>query len=93
MLDEPLGEADVRGFLRSALDGGELRFSGHAYEEMENDGLVEQDVRNCLWAGQFDGCDFVGDSWRYRMRTALIVAVVAFRCKTEVVVVTAWRDR
>lgn len=93
MIDEPLCEADVRRFLRGALDGGELRFSGHAYEEMENDGLVEQDVRNCLWAGQFDGRDFVGDSWRYRMRTALIVAVVAFRCKTEVVVVTAWRDR
>lgn len=93
MLDEPLGEADVRGFLRRDLAGGELRFSGHAYEEMENDGFVEQDVRNCLWAGQFDGCDFVRDSWRYRMRTALIVAVVAFRSKTEVVVVTAWRGR
>jgi len=63
------------------------------YEEMDNDNLTEQDVRNSLWAGRPDGCDFERRTWRYRMRTAWIVVVVAFRSETQAVVVTAWRER
>lgn len=93
MLREPLDERGVRRLLREILDSGKLRISGHAYDEMEADRLVEQDVRNCLWAGRFDGCDLERDSWRYRVRTAWIVVVVAFRSETQAVVVTAWRER
>jgi hypothetical protein len=60
---------------------------------MKNDGLVEQDVRNVLWAGRYDGCDFENRTWRYRVRTARIVVVVALRNETIVVVVTGWREQ
>jgi hypothetical protein len=32
-------------------------------------------------------------SWRYRMWTAGIVAVIAFRAATHLIVVTAWRKQ
>ena len=93
MLREPLDGSDVRRLLREILDSGELGISSHAYDKMEADQLVEQDVRNCLWAGRFDSCDLEQRSWRYRVRTAKIVVVVAFRSETQAVVVTVWRDR
>ncbi len=92
MLDEPLGEPHVRRYLRNTLQSGALGITRHAYEEMDADGLVEQDIRNCLWAGQFDGCNLERGTWRYRVRTARMVVVVAFRSETQAVVVTAWRD-
>jgi len=93
MLDEPLDDPVLRRTLRSILDSGELRISRHAYQEMDNDNLTEQDVRNCLWAGRPDGCDLERGTWRYRVRTGWIVVVVAFRSETQAVIVTAWRER
>lgn len=92
MLDEPIDEPDLRRLLRYALNHGEVRFTQHAFEEMSNDGLVEQDIRNCLWAGRFDGCDFERRTWRYRIRAGRLLTVVAFRGETVVVVVTAWKE-
>lgn len=93
MLTEPLEPQDLKRVIRAALTEGELRFTRHAYQEMENDQLVEQDIRNCLRAGRFDGCDFERSTWRYRFRTGVIMAVIAIRSLTKVVVVTAWRER
>ncbi|MBT3328095.1 MAG: DUF4258 domain-containing protein [Gemmatimonadales bacterium] len=93
MVDEPIDESQLRPILRKVLETGELSFTCHAFEEMEKDELVEQDIRNCLWAGRFDGCDFERGSWRYRVRTGWIVVVVALRSEAQIVVVTAWRER
>jgi hypothetical protein len=38
-----------------------------------------------------DPAEFENSSWRYRVRTARIAVIVAFRSETELRVVTAWR--
>jgi hypothetical protein len=44
-----------------------------------------------LRAGVVDPAEFENGSWRYRVRTQMIVVVTAFRSETEIRVVTAWR--
>ncbi|HSK02682.1 MAG TPA: DUF4258 domain-containing protein [Kofleriaceae bacterium] len=70
-----------------------LSFSKHAYEEMAKDDLTEVDVRNTLRAGVARPGELEKGSWRYRVETSRLVAVIAFRSETHAVVVTAWRLR
>jgi len=73
------------------LAGGLLAFSKHAQEEMVKDNLTEIDVRNTLRAGTASPGELERGSYRYRLSTSRMAAVVAFRSETHVVVVTAWR--
>jgi hypothetical protein len=90
-LDEPLDPAAARALIRSILADGSVRFSRHALEEMQKDGLAEIDVVNVLRGGAVDPAEFENGTWRYRVRSQRIVVVIAFRSKTSLVVVTAWR--
>lgn len=92
-MDEPIAEAELRRVIVATLRGGVLRLTRHALEEMDDDDLVEQDVRNVLRGGRWDGCDFECGSWRYRVATSRIVVVVAVRSASSLVVVTAWRRK
>ena len=49
------------------------------------------DVANVLRGGVVDPGEYENGSWRYRVRTARIAVIVAFRSETELRVVTAWR--
>jgi hypothetical protein len=53
--------------------------------------LTMVDVTNVLRGGVVDPAEFENGSWRYRVRTARIAVIVAFRSETELRVVTAWR--
>jgi hypothetical protein len=77
--------------LVAILATGTLAFTGHAYEEMAADKLTEVDVRNTLRGGTVRPGEFANGTWRYRVETQMMAAVVAFRSETYAVVVTAWR--
>ena len=88
---EPLSPPAARKQIRAILQNGKVNFSKHGLAEMAKDGLVEIDVVNVLRGGVVEPGEWENGSWRYRVRTSRMVAVVAFRSETALVVVTAWR--
>lgn len=91
MLVEPLSPPEARRLIREILDSGSVALSKHAEEEMAKDNLTMMDVANVLRGGVVDPGEYENGSWRYRVRTARIAVIVAFRSETELRVVTAWR--
>jgi hypothetical protein len=88
---EPLSFADAHRLARTILQTGSVAFTQHAREEMAKDKLAGVDVTNVIRGGYCEGRDLISGTWRYRLRTARIFVVVAFRSETELRVVTAWR--
>ena len=91
MKPHPWSLIDAEHLAKKILKDGQVAWSRHALDEMEEDNLSAVDVTNVIRGGWCEGVDFENDSWRYRIRTQKIVAVVAFRSEAEMVVVTAWR--
>lgn len=91
MLVEPLHPTEAKRLVREILESGSTVFSRHAEAEMAKDELTMLDVANVLRGGIIDAGELENDSWRYRVRTARIAVIVAFRSETELRVVTAWR--
>jgi hypothetical protein len=60
---------------------------------MEKDGLTMVDCINVLRGGWVEPGERERGSWRYRVRTARICVVVAFRSESKLAIVTAWRER
>jgi hypothetical protein len=90
-VDEPLRSDAAHRLIRTILSSGTVRFSGHALTEMKKDGLTTIDCVNVLRGGVVEPAEFENRSWRYRVRTAKIYVVVAFRSEEALVVITAWR--
>ena len=90
---EPLDPPQAKRIIRQILVSGEVAFSRHALTEMKDDDLSNVDCVNVLRAGVVEPPEFENGSWRYRVRSASIWVVVAFRSETEMVIVTAWRVR
>jgi hypothetical protein len=90
-LREPLSQPATKKLIRTILSDGMVGFTKHAREEMGKDKLVEVDVVNVLRGGAVEPGEWENGSWRYRVRTARMVAVVAFRSESALSVVTAWR--
>jgi len=93
VLVEPLSPPFAKQLIQQVLQGGSVSFSRHAEEEMAKDNLTMVDVTNILRGGVVDPAELEKGSWRYRVRTARIAVVIAFRSETELRVVTAWRFR
>ncbi|MBI4700538.1 MAG: DUF4258 domain-containing protein [Deltaproteobacteria bacterium] len=91
MLGEPLNPSDARRLIREIIQSGSVTFSGHAQQELDKDDLTTADVLNLLRGGIVEPAELERGSWRYRVRTARMCAVVAFRSETELRIVTAWR--
>lgn len=91
MLVEPLSPPDARRLIHQILQDGSVSFSRHAEQEMAKDNLTMIDVTNILRGGVVDPPELENGSWRYRVRTARIAVIVAFRSEPELRVVTAWR--
>ena len=75
------------------LEAGTVTFSRHALEELGKDELTTVDAVNALRGGVVGPGELERGTWRYRVRTARLVAVIAFRSEAELVVVTGWRVR
>jgi hypothetical protein len=92
-LREPLSPPAARKLIRAILAEGTVNFSVHGRKEMADDHLTEIDVVNVLRGGVVEPAEWEQGSWRYRVRTARMVVVIAFRSETMLVAVTAWRLR
>jgi hypothetical protein len=90
-LTEPLRPAEARKLLRVILASGEVVFTSHALDEMEQDGISQADAIGVLRSGVVEPAEFELGSWRYRVRTHRMYVVAAFRSEVAAVVVTAWR--
>lgn len=89
-----LGRNEARKLLSFILSNGATGFSDHALDEMAADDLTSVDVANVLRAGRItEDAELVDQSWRYRVGTERMIAVVAFRTRTEIRVVTVWRKK
>lgn len=90
---EPFDSEEAKKRIRSILDTGVVVPSGHAMAEMEKDGLTMVDCTNVLRGGWVEPAEWERGTWRYRVRTARICVVVAFRSDSKLAIVTAWRER
>ena len=90
-MDEPYTPPYARKLIRQILQTGTVSFSTHALKEMAKDNLTTIDCTNVLRGGVVEPPEFREGTWRYRVRTASLYVVVAFRSDTHLVVVTAWR--
>lgn len=90
-MPEPLKAAAAKALIRTILDAGTVTFSRHALEELAKDDLTTVDAVNALRGGMVGPGELERGTWRYRVRTARLIVVIAFRSQTELVVVTGWR--
>lgn len=91
---EPLDNATMCQLVRTIVKTGSVAFSPHARKELAKDDFTTADALNMLLGGRprADECGHLRDgTYRYRLHTARMCVVVAFRSETELVVVTAWR--
>ena len=76
---------------------GNVYFSVHAQEEMEKDDLTTVDIWNVLTSPDaivIDEGELINGSYRYRLETRFIMAVVAFHTKGDGFnIVTVWDKR
>ena len=93
MLVEPLDQSKARRLIREILLKGSVTFSGHSQAELAKDDLSSVDAVNVLRGGIVDPPELQSGTWRYRVRTDRIAVVIAFRSESELVVVTAWRNK
>lgn len=91
--EKRLDARQARKLLSRLLREGKTGFSQHARNEMQNDDLTEPDVVNTLRCGLVGDGELVNGSWRYRVETGRMGAVVAFLDEAEAVIVTVWRTR
>jgi hypothetical protein len=91
MTGEPLTLPHARKLIRQILLTGTVSFSTHALQEMAHDHMTTVDCTNVLRGGVVEPPEYRDGTWRYRVRTASLSVVVAFRSGTHLAVVTAWR--
>lgn len=76
---------------------GNIHFSRHAREELENDDLTTGDVWNVLKSSDsriVDEGECCKGSYRYRLETTFIMVVVAFHVTGDGInIVTVWDKR
>lgn len=93
-MNEPLSPDAATALIRRILKEGQVAVSQHATDEMQADNLTTVDCANVLRAGAVkQPADLERGTWRYRMETARITVVVAFRSEQELVIITTWRHK
>jgi hypothetical protein len=64
-VQEPLTPATAKRLLLEIIASGRVDISGHAWIEMDADGLTVQDVFHVLRGGVVEPGEFERGSWRY----------------------------
>jgi hypothetical protein len=91
-MKEPFGKTEALKLVQRIRLSGSTTYSGHAKTELAKDKMTSLDVDNILRCGAIRReADLENGSYRYRVETARMVVVVAFRSETELRIVTAWR--
>lgn len=94
-MPDQLSGAQARELARKILREGATVFTRHARHEMEKDDLLETDVVNAISGGLITEPGELGHrgDWCYRIKTDRVTVVFMFRSTSELVIVTAWRQR
>lgn len=92
-IDEPLDAPIAHKLIRQIVKTGTINWHSHAIKAMADDNLSAADVLNILRAGLVEPAEWNGEfaEWRYRVRTQLMYAVIAFQSEVALLIVTAWR--
>lgn len=90
---EPFNPPEVKRRVLEILESGSVTFSKHALEELEADKMTTVDATNILRGGWVAPGELEKGTYRYRVFTPRMCAVIAFRSETEARVVTAWREK
>jgi hypothetical protein len=93
MTGEPFAPQYARTLIRQIVQTGTVSFSTHALQEMAKDQLTTVDCVHVLRGGVVEPPELREGTWRYRVRTAALYVVVAFRSDSQLTVVTAWRNK
>ena len=88
---EPLDPTAAKRLIQQILKSGSVTPSQHALDQLKAREMTMVDVANVLRGGYVDGSEEVNRTWRYRIRTAHMVVVIAFRSESELRIVTGWR--
>ena len=91
VIKHPLSNVDAKHLIGRIVRDGTVGYLNHALDEMRKDALTTADVINVLRGGVVESCEEERRTWRYRVRTARMTVVVAFRSEVYLTVVTAWR--
>lgn len=71
-----------------------VSWSTHAVQELSKDNMTMVDADNVLRCGRITKePELEKGTYRYRVETERMCVVVAFRSRTEMRIVTAWRKR
>jgi hypothetical protein len=92
-VEEPFDPSTAKKLVLKMLSDGTYFLSSHSEDEMAKDNLIVGDVINVLRGGVVEPAELINGSWRYRVRTAKIYAVVCFVSADSMCVVTAWRKK
>ena len=89
-----LARIQVAKLVRAIRRHGKTSWSGHARQRLVEHGMTMVDVDNVLRGGRVsrEG-EWVNETWRYRMETARMTVLFAFRSNDEIAIVTVWRRR
>lgn len=88
----PLSPERAKALFREILEKGVVEFTRHAAREMARDDMATTDAINLLRAGVVKPPEYENGEWRYRVETRRMTIVVSFGSRTELTVVTGWRN-
>lgn len=90
--DNPLSLKQAKKLILEIIENGEVIYSRpHALERMRERGITMVDCINILRAGRMSEPVFENGSWRYRIETNAMAAVITFLSTTELLVITVIR--
>ena len=82
----------ARKLILDIIENGEVTYSRpHALGRMRERGITMVDCINILRAGRMSEPVFENGSWRYRIETNAMAAVVTFLSENELLVITVIR--
>lgn len=91
-LVEPLDPDEAKPLIRKILTEGMVSIPSHAKGRLASREMETSDALNVLRAGFVEHPDLEGGTYRYRVCTQRMTVVIAFRSKTHLVIITAWRN-
>ncbi len=89
--DELIEREQVRKLIREILRSGEVIFTPHAEEQLEERDLDRADCLSVLRGGWCEFEEFINGTWRYRIVTQKMCVVIAFDSEEALAIITVWR--
>jgi hypothetical protein len=92
--NEPLRPPDTKKLIRKIMKDGSVSYAEpHALERLAKHKMSMLDCTNILRAGMAREGEWENGEWRYQIYTGKMTVVIRFEDETELMIVTAWRER